>query len=208
MQLLLDCCWTYVRVGFCLYTFGLRMCADSTTPSYLAASGVWPAGRGGAGEEGPALLFLSSHLAAAHVETWLEGLLQPMPLVVSRRVAPSAHQVARHAEHHQAVEQQLHLLPALLPRVGYRPGGRRRRERGGVGGVRKGQDRRVVHEGDGGPRVFSANSTGINVLTRRAPFSAAPSEWNHWLSTSPCLNCYLRLLCSVLKAQNIWAHLL
>ena len=164
------------------------MCADSTTPSYLAASGVWPAGRGGAGEEGPALLFLSSHLAAAHVETWLEGLLQPMPLVVSRRVAPSAHQVARHAEHHPAVEQQLHLLLALPGAGG----------RGGVGGVREGQDRRVVHEGDGGPRVLSANSTGINELTRRAQFSAAPSEWNHWLSTSPCLNCYLRLLCSVL----------
>ena len=32
---LLDSCWTYERVG---YTFGLRMCADTTTPSYLAVS--------------------------------------------------------------------------------------------------------------------------------------------------------------------------
>ena len=35
-------------------------------------------------------------------------LLQPQPLVVSRRVAPPAHHVARHAAHHPAVEQHLH----------------------------------------------------------------------------------------------------
>ena len=37
--LLLDCCWKYVRAGLNLYTFGLRMCADSTTPFYLLVSG-------------------------------------------------------------------------------------------------------------------------------------------------------------------------
>ena len=41
-----DYCWTYIRLALYLYTFGLRMCADSTTPSYLAVSG---------GLEGPAL---------------------------------------------------------------------------------------------------------------------------------------------------------
>ena len=41
-------CWTnagtYVRVYVCLCICGLRMCADSTTPSYLAVFG-WLAGR-------------------------------------------------------------------------------------------------------------------------------------------------------------------
>ena len=40
-------CWTaagtYVCTGSCLYTFGLRMCAYSTTLSFLAVSG-WLAG--------------------------------------------------------------------------------------------------------------------------------------------------------------------
>ena len=43
------------------------MCADSTTPSY------WPSGWGGAGNEGPAVQFLLSPLAAAQVEAWLGG---------------------------------------------------------------------------------------------------------------------------------------
>ena len=30
---LLDCCWTYIHAGSYLYTFGLRMCSYSTTPS-------------------------------------------------------------------------------------------------------------------------------------------------------------------------------
>ena len=33
-----DYCWTYMRLVLYLYTFGLRMCPDSTTPSYLAVS--------------------------------------------------------------------------------------------------------------------------------------------------------------------------
>ena len=37
----------YVRVSLYLYTFGLRMCCDSTTPSYLAASGELTAGVSG-----------------------------------------------------------------------------------------------------------------------------------------------------------------
>ena len=43
-----------------LCTFGLRMCAagDSATPSYRAVSGRLAGG--GAGREGPVLLFLSS----------------------------------------------------------------------------------------------------------------------------------------------------
>ena len=36
---------------------------------------LWLAGLEGAGKEGPALLFLSSPLAAALLEAWLEGLL-------------------------------------------------------------------------------------------------------------------------------------
>ena len=79
----LDCCWIIawknVRVCMfvwsknviCLYICGLRMCPDSTTPSYFA----WSAGRGAAGKEGPALQLLSPPLAAALVEAWLEGLL-------------------------------------------------------------------------------------------------------------------------------------
>ena len=56
------------------------MCVDSTTPSYLAVSGGLAAGV--AGKEGLARLFffLSSPLAAARVEVWLEGLLLPLAL--------------------------------------------------------------------------------------------------------------------------------
>ena len=48
----------------------MRRLDDSLLPRRL-----WRAGRGGAGKEGPARLFLSSPLAAAQVEAWLEGLL-------------------------------------------------------------------------------------------------------------------------------------
>ena len=41
---LLDCCWIYVLICVCLCKCGLRMCADLTTPSYLAVS-CWLAGR-------------------------------------------------------------------------------------------------------------------------------------------------------------------
>ena len=44
--------------------------------------------------------------------------------LVSRRVAWPAHQVAHYAEHHLAVEKQLHSLLSLLPHVGYRQGSR------------------------------------------------------------------------------------
>ena len=57
----------------CLCLCGLRICADSTTPFFLAVSGGLAGG--GCGEEGPALLFISSPLAAARVEAKLEGLL-------------------------------------------------------------------------------------------------------------------------------------
>ena len=85
----LDCCWIYVLVCMCLYMCGLRMCSDSTAPSYFA----WSAGRGGAGKEGPALQLLSTPLAAALVEAWLEGLLQqvflagPAPLAITRMLS-------------------------------------------------------------------------------------------------------------------------
>ena len=69
--------WAYIRLVLYLYTFGLRMCADSTTPSYLAVSGGLA---GGVREVGPALLFLSSPLVAARVEAWLEGLLLRLAL--------------------------------------------------------------------------------------------------------------------------------
>ena len=67
-----DYCWTYVRFGLYLYTCGVRVCADSPLLRRLLRD--WP---GGAGKEGPALLFLSSPLAAARVEasSWLEELL-------------------------------------------------------------------------------------------------------------------------------------
>ena len=39
------------------------------------------AGQGGEGKEGPAQLFLSSPLAAARVEAWLEGLPLLLALV-------------------------------------------------------------------------------------------------------------------------------
>ena len=42
---------------------------------FLLPQRLWLAGRGGAGKEGPERLFLSSLLAAARVEAWLEGLL-------------------------------------------------------------------------------------------------------------------------------------
>ena len=35
----LDYCWTYISLVLYLYTFGLRRCANLTTPSYLAVSG-------------------------------------------------------------------------------------------------------------------------------------------------------------------------
>ena len=54
----------------------------------------------------------------------MRQLLQPQLLVVRCRVAPPAHQEARDAAHHPAVEQQLHLVLALLPQVGYWPGSR------------------------------------------------------------------------------------
>ena len=54
----------------------------------------------------------------------MRQLLQPQLLVVRCRVAPPEHQEARDAAHHPTVEQQLHLVLALLPQVGYRPGTR------------------------------------------------------------------------------------
>ena len=39
-----DYCWTYIRLVLYLYTFGLRRCADSTTPFYLPVSGGLAAG--------------------------------------------------------------------------------------------------------------------------------------------------------------------
>ena len=41
---------------------------------------LWLAGRAGAGKGGPARLFLSSPLAAARLEAWLEGLLLRLAL--------------------------------------------------------------------------------------------------------------------------------
>ena len=55
------------------------MCADWTTDSLLPCR-LWRAGRGSAEKQGPARHFLSSPLAAARVEAWLEGLLLPLAL--------------------------------------------------------------------------------------------------------------------------------
>ena len=71
-SLLLDCFSLYLRVCACLYICGLGMCADSTF-SHLPC--LWPVGRGGLwerGTAGPALLLLSSALAASQMEAWLE----------------------------------------------------------------------------------------------------------------------------------------
>ena len=70
---LLDCRWIYLSVGLYQYKFGLRMCADLTTSSYLTASGLLAGGEArGAGNKAPVLLLLSPS-AAARVEAWLAG---------------------------------------------------------------------------------------------------------------------------------------
>ena len=66
----------YVFVCVCVYV--VSECAPTrrlppTSPSLAG----WP---GGCGEEGPALLFLSSPLAAARVEAQMEGLLLRLAL--------------------------------------------------------------------------------------------------------------------------------
>ena len=49
----------------------------------------------------------------------------PLPSLVAGTVAPPTHRVARDSAHPAAVEEQLHLVLALLSRVGYEPRGRR-----------------------------------------------------------------------------------
>ena len=74
---LLYCCWN-VRAGLYLYTFGLRTCADPTTPSYLAVSSGLAGGvRGKRDLRG---YFYHPPLAAARVEALLEGLLLRLAL--------------------------------------------------------------------------------------------------------------------------------
>ena len=70
----LDICTCWFVSG---YIWSQNVCRldDSLLPRSL-----WRAGRGGAGRGGPALLFLSSSLAAARVEAWLEGLLLRLAL--------------------------------------------------------------------------------------------------------------------------------
>ena len=58
-----------------VWSQNVRRLDDSLLPRRL-----WRAGRGGAGKEGPARLFLSSPLAAARVEAQLEGLLLRLAL--------------------------------------------------------------------------------------------------------------------------------
>ena len=69
----------YVLVCNCIHLVAerrdMRRLDDSLLPRHL-----WLAGRGNAGREGPERLFLSSTLAAARVEAWLEGLLQLLAL--------------------------------------------------------------------------------------------------------------------------------
>ena len=71
--------YTYVLVCICILL--VSECArleESLLPCRLSG---WRAGRGGVGKEGPALLFLSSPLAArVDSEAWLEGLLLRLAL--------------------------------------------------------------------------------------------------------------------------------
>ena len=72
-HLLVDCCWNICTCWFVsIYIWSQKVLRlnDSLLPRRH-----WRAGRGGAGKEGPVRLFLSSPLAAARVEAWLEGLL-------------------------------------------------------------------------------------------------------------------------------------
>ena len=64
---------TYIRVWVCLCICGLRRCADSMTPFYLASFGWLAGGVRGRGTRAAALLFLSSPSAAALVEAQLSG---------------------------------------------------------------------------------------------------------------------------------------
>ena len=66
--LLLDCITLNLHACTCLYRCGVRMCSYSTCPFYLT---VFSRLVGGCGER--AILLHSSALAAANVESWLEG---------------------------------------------------------------------------------------------------------------------------------------
>ena len=58
---LLDCITLYLRACVCLYINGLRMCADSTCPSYLTVSGRLAGPQaGGGGERGTGAACLGS----------------------------------------------------------------------------------------------------------------------------------------------------
>ena len=61
-------------------------------------------------------------LVLSHLLRAMAQLRRPQPLVCRRRMAAPPHQVVRDAPHLLAVEQQLHLVLALLPRVGHRAG--------------------------------------------------------------------------------------
>ena len=68
----------YVLVCICMHLVAERALTRRlpfSLPSLPVAG--WP---GGSGKEGPARLFLSSPLAAAWVEAWLEGLLLRLAL--------------------------------------------------------------------------------------------------------------------------------
>ena len=118
-----------------------------------------------------------------HVLAAVNQLLLAQPLVVGGCVTPPAHRIARDAAHPAAVEQQLHLVLALLSRVGDGPRGRRgpgtlkegfeavyvdgraaahatwQREGGGVG-ARAGEHR----EGAVPPRAQLTNVGGVEQL--------------------------------------------
>ena len=73
--LLLEHMYVLVCISVHIWSQNVRRLDDSPLPRRL-----WLAGRGCAGKEGPARLFLSSPLAAARLEAWLEGLLLRLAL--------------------------------------------------------------------------------------------------------------------------------
>ena len=99
-------------------------------------------------------------------------LLLSQPLGVGGRVLPLAHQAARDSAHRPAVEQQPHLVVALLPRVGDGP----RCRRGGRGPDALKSERGAHREGTVPTRAQLTKVGGVEQLIGPQPRAVADLE--------------------------------
>jgi hypothetical protein len=92
--------------------------AESRLAPAVASTGVGGGGvRGGSRRVAARTRRAAGRRGAAAYSATLDRLLRAQPLVVRRRVSTPSHQIACNAPLLLAVEQQLHLVLALLPRV-------------------------------------------------------------------------------------------